>query len=104
MSNNEGTKMPTIKLQSSNGEDFDVDVRFLKCSGIMKGLLEDGDKEDKKKEPLVLPKVNSEILRLVMIWAEYHKDDPELPMGGPPMTSFPGTSSSSRACFGSVLV
>ncbi|XP_033240091.1 S-phase kinase-associated protein 1-like [Drosophila pseudoobscura] len=71
--------MPTIKLQSSNGEDFDVDVRFLKCSGIMKGLLEDGDKEDKKKEPLVLPKVNSEILRLVLIWAEYHKDDPEPP-------------------------
>ncbi|EDW25111.1 GL23022 [Drosophila persimilis] len=71
--------MPTIKLQSSNGEDFDVDVRFLKCSGIMKGLLEDGDKEDKNKEPLVLPKVNSEILRLVLIWAEYHKDDPEPP-------------------------
>ncbi|EDW40064.1 GL18094 [Drosophila persimilis] len=71
--------MRTIKLQSSNGEDFDVDVRFLKCSGIMKGLLEDGDKEDKKKEPLVLPNVNSDILRLVLIWAEYHKDDPEPP-------------------------
>ncbi|XP_017138713.1 S-phase kinase-associated protein 1-like [Drosophila miranda] len=79
MSNNEATKMPTIKLQSSNGEDFDVDVRFLKCSGIMKGMLENGDKEDKKKEPLVLPNVNSDILRLVLIWAEYHKDDPEPP-------------------------
>ncbi|XP_017138711.1 S-phase kinase-associated protein 1-like [Drosophila miranda] len=79
MSNNEATKMPTIKLQSSNGEDFDVDVRFLKCSGIIKGLLEDGDKEDKKKEPLVLLNVNSDILRLVLIWAEYHKDDPEPP-------------------------
>ncbi|XP_017138712.1 S-phase kinase-associated protein 1-like [Drosophila miranda] len=78
MSNNEATKMPTIKLQSSNGEDFDVDVRFLKCSRIMQGLLEDGDNED-KKEALVLPNVTSDILRLVLIWAEYHKDDPEPP-------------------------
>jgi len=67
--------MPNIKLQSSDGEVFDVDVEAAKCSVVISPMLENLDEE----EVVPLPNVNSAILRKVIEWATYHKDDPPLP-------------------------
>ena len=65
--------MPSIKLQSSDGEIFLVDVEIAKQSVLLLGM-DDGD-----EEVVPLPNVNSAILKKVIQWASYHKDDPPLP-------------------------
>ncbi|KAK9888078.1 hypothetical protein WA026_000353 [Henosepilachna vigintioctopunctata] len=66
------TKMPHIKLQSSDGETFEVDVEIAKCSITIKTMLLDLGMD----EVVPLPNVNSAILEKVIEWATYHKDDP----------------------------
>ncbi|KAG3286442.1 hypothetical protein H1C71_010033 [Ictidomys tridecemlineatus] len=55
---------PSIKLQSSNGEIFEVDVENAKQSVTIKTMLEDlgmdGEEDD---DPVVLPNVNAAILK-----------------------------------------
>lgn len=71
--------MPIIKLQSSDGEIFETEVKIAKCFGTIKTMLENCG-IDENAEPVVpLPNVNSEILRLVLQWADFHKDDPTPP-------------------------
>jgi len=65
-----------IKLQSSDGEVFDVPVAIARCSLTIKTMLEDLGMEDDVEEVIPLPNVNSAILRKVIAWAQHHKDDP----------------------------
>jgi len=66
--------MPSIKLQSSDNEEFLVDVEIAKCSVTIKTMLEDlGMQEEEEVVPL--PNVNAAILKRVIAWATYHKDD-----------------------------
>ena len=70
--------MPSIKLQSSDGEIFPVDVEIAKQSVTIKTMLDLGmDEEDEELVPL--PNVNAAILKKVIQWATYHKDDLPLP-------------------------
>ncbi|VVC45585.1 S-phase kinase-associated protein 1,SKP1 component, dimerisation,SKP1/BTB/POZ domain,S-phase kinase- [Cinara cedri] len=69
--------MPFIKLQSSDGEVFQIDFDIAKASVTIKTMVEDlGLKED-DEEIVPLPNVNARILNKVIQWATYHKDDPQ---------------------------
>uniref|UniRef100_A0A3Q1IE11 S-phase kinase-associated protein 1 n=1 Tax=Anabas testudineus TaxID=64144 RepID=A0A3Q1IE11_ANATE len=72
--------MPTIKLQSSDGEIFEVDVEIAKQSVTIKTMLEDlGMDDEGDDDPVPLPNVNAAILKKVIQWCTHHKDDPHLP-------------------------
>ncbi|XP_034947886.1 S-phase kinase-associated protein 1-like isoform X2 [Chelonus insularis] len=73
--------MTTIKLQTNDGEIFEVDTKIAKLSGTIKCLVEDlnpNDDQDDDREDEIIPlsEVNSTILRKVIEWATYHQDDP----------------------------
>ncbi|UYV78247.1 SKP1 [Cordylochernes scorpioides] len=71
--------MVNIKLQSSDGEIFEVDVEIAKASVTIKTMLEDLGIDEEEDEVVPLPNVNSAILKKVITWATYHKDDPVTP-------------------------
>ncbi|KAJ8022592.1 S-phase kinase-associated protein 1 [Holothuria leucospilota] len=71
--------MPNIKLQSSDGEVFDVDVDVAKQSITIKTMLEDLGMDEDDDEAIPLPNVNSAILGKVLEWCQFHKDDPPPP-------------------------
>ncbi|KAF6030591.1 SKP1 [Bugula neritina] len=65
--------MPNIKLQSLDGEVFEVDVEIVKQSITIKTMLEDLGVDDDEDEPIPLPNVNAAILKKVIQWCTYHK-------------------------------
>ena len=67
--------MPVIKLQSSDGEVFPVDVEIAKQSVTIKTMLEDLGLEEEEDEVVPLPNVNAAILKKVITWATHHKVD-----------------------------
>ena len=68
-----------IKLHSSDGDNFPVDVDIAKKSVTIKTMLEDLGIEEGHEEEVPLPNVNSAILEKVIQWATTHKDDPPPP-------------------------
>ncbi|XP_025243617.1 S-phase kinase-associated protein 1 isoform X1 [Theropithecus gelada] len=73
-------QMPSIKLQSSDGEIFEVDVEIAKQSVTIKTMLEDlGMDDEGDDDPVPLPNVNAAILKKVIQWCTHHKDDPPPP-------------------------
>jgi len=68
--------MVNIKLQSCDNEIFNVDIEVAKCSATIKTMVEDLGLEEGDEEAVPLPNVNAAILRKVIQWANYHKDDP----------------------------
>jgi len=71
--------MPSIQLQSSDGEVFKVDTGIAKQSVTIKTMLEDLGIEEDDEEVVPLPNVNAAILKRVIQWCSYHKDDPAPP-------------------------
>merc|ERR1712166_1307850 len=64
-----------IKLQSSDGETFPVDVDIARQSVTIRTMLEDLGMEEEEDEAVPLPNVNAAILKKVIQWATYHKVD-----------------------------
>ena len=67
--------MPTITLQSSDSELFPVDIEVARKSVTIKTMLDDLGMDENDEEAVPLPNVNAAILKLVIQWATYHKDD-----------------------------
>ncbi|XP_045154599.1 S-phase kinase-associated protein 1-like [Echinops telfairi] len=67
--------MPSIKLQSSDGEIIEVDVEIAKQSEIIKTMVEDLGMDDEDDDPVPLPNVSAEILKKVIEWCTYHMED-----------------------------
>jgi len=65
-----------IKLKSSDGEVFDVEMEVAKASVTIKTMIEDLNVGENNDEVVPLPNVNSTILKKVLLWANYHKNDP----------------------------
>ena len=57
--------MPSIKLQSSDGEVFSVDVEIAKQSVTIKTMLEDLGMDEDEEDVVPLPNVNAAILKKV---------------------------------------
>ena len=71
--------MPSIKLQSSDGEIFEVDVEVAKQSVTVKTMLEDlGMDDEGDDDPVPLPNVNAAIFQKAIQWCTHHKDNPLL--------------------------
>ena len=70
--------MPSIKIQSNEGEVFTVETEIAKKSGTIRNMLEDlGMEEDADNEEAVpLPNVSTHILKKVIQWSTHHKDEP----------------------------
>ena len=58
--------MPSIKLQSSDGETFPVDVDIARQSVTIRTMLEDLGMEEEEDEVVPLPNVNAAILKKVI--------------------------------------
>ena len=68
--------MPEIKLVSSNGKEFPVEMDIARKSATIKTMLEDLGLDDcYNGEPVPLPTVDSDILEKVIEWCTKHKDD-----------------------------
>ena len=68
--------MPSIQLQSSDAENFKVDVKVASKSITIKTMLEDlGLEEDNAKIPVPLPNVDGKTLKKVIEWCTKHQDD-----------------------------
>ena len=69
--------MSNIKIQSNEGEIFTIQTEIAKKSGTIRNMLEDlGMEGDDNDEAVPLPNVNTNILKKVIEWSTYHKDDP----------------------------
>ena len=68
--------MPSIDLQSSDGEVFPVDLEVAKVSHTIKNMLESLGIDEETEDIFPLPKVSAKILQKVIQWATHHKDDP----------------------------
>ena len=69
--------MQTISLRSSDGELFRVDPEVATKSLTIKTMLDMLDIGEDDNEEVPIPNVNAAILKLVIQWATYHKDDPQ---------------------------
>jgi len=69
-----------VRLQSSDGETFEVEMEIIKLSNTIKTMLEDLGAEDEESETEIipLPNVNAAILKKIIQWCTYHKEDPPM--------------------------
>lgn len=67
--------MPYLKLQSSDGEIFQVETQIAKQSNTIRTMLEELGMGDDDDEAIPLPNVNAIILKKIIQWCTHHKDD-----------------------------
>lgn len=70
-------QMKQLKLKSSDGEIFLVNADILKCCHILYKQLEKLDEENAENETVLIEHANAVVLKKIIEWVTYHKDDPE---------------------------
>lgn len=70
--------LPNVKLQSADGEVFEVSMYIAKCSSTIRSMMNDDDSDEDTVEVVFVPYVNASTLRIVLEWANHHKDDDTL--------------------------
>jgi len=65
-----------ISLATNDHAVIEVERSVAERSIVIKHMLEDVGEESIGKEPVPLPNVNEAVLRKVLEWCEYHKNDP----------------------------
>nr|XP_029722738.1 S-phase kinase-associated protein 1-like [Aedes albopictus] len=70
--------IPTIKLQSDDGEQFEVPPPSIKCFKTIKPIVEDLLRSESKEAVFRVPNVNGGTLQILLEWVDYHKDDESL--------------------------
>lgn len=68
--------MPFIKLESFDCVQFKIDAETAKFSGTIKNCLDECGLNNENDAIVPLPNVNSNILRLIVEWANHHRGDP----------------------------
>lgn len=67
--------MAKIKLQSADGEIFDVERDVISASTTIKNMMDQIEVGTEDDEPIPLQNVNGSILKRVIQWAQYHRSD-----------------------------
>lgn len=67
--------MAKIKLLSSDGEIFDVEREVISASTTIKNMMDQVDATSEDDEPIPLQNVTGSILKRVIQWAQYHRND-----------------------------
>ncbi|KAF8368796.1 hypothetical protein PRIPAC_86625 [Pristionchus pacificus] len=65
----------SVILTSSDDKSFTVDLRVVKHSGTILGLLENVDAESLSEHPIPLMNVTGEILEKIIEWLAHHQND-----------------------------
>lgn len=70
-----------VILQSNDNEEFEVDRDVIRLSTTLNTMfqdlgMDDPDAGETLNDPIPLANVNGAILRKVIQWCQYHKDDP----------------------------
>ena len=67
-------------METEDGEIIGVDIKVANVSGTIGGLMESMNVEAIEDEVTIpLPNVKSKTLRFILLWAENHKGDREVP-------------------------
>ncbi|KAK8149547.1 hypothetical protein MY1884_005356 [Beauveria asiatica] len=70
-------KMSKIWLVSNDNATMEVDRAVCERSMLIKNMLEDvGDGSIRQDNPIPIPNVNEAVLRKVIEWCTYHRNDP----------------------------
>jgi len=71
------TEGPTIRLQSKDGEFFEVPLQVGKMSGLIKESIDDEDEQDNVPE-IPIPNVSSDILKRVIDFCKHYSLEEEM--------------------------
>ncbi|KAJ1355557.1 Skp1- protein [Parelaphostrongylus tenuis] len=72
----ESQEAPIVKLVTNDREKFDVPRDVIRLSTTINTMLERLDMDNETNDPIPIYNVSGRIMKKVLQWCTYHKDDP----------------------------